>query len=117
MWQTATSHLKEQVSWTDSGLQVLDKELKIHQSPILIVQNIQSNEDQNDKFPDTLGSEISIQEFDFTNALRRRVTEGHGFMLSYVAQARLYWKVNENNKKIFFLFQYLEFKEMIVGNT
>lgn len=60
--------MKEQLSWTHSGLQVLDKELKIHQSPILIMRNIQSNENQNDKFPDTLGSEMGIQEFDFTNA-------------------------------------------------
>lgn len=77
MWHAATSHLKEQVSWTGSGLQVLDEVLKIHQSPILIMQNIQSSENQNNKFPDTLCSEISIQEFDFiTNALRRRLTVG-----------------------------------------
>lgn len=105
MSQAATSHLKGQLSWTGSGLEVLDEELKIPQSPILIMQNIQSNENQNTKFPGTLGSEISIQEFDFTtNALRRRLTEGHSFMLSYVAQARLYWKVNENNKKYSFFF-------------
>lgn len=109
LWQAPTSHLKEQLSWTDGGLQILAKDLKIHQSPILITQNMQSNENQN-QFPDTLGSEISIQEFYFTtNALRRRLTEGHSFMLSYLAQARLYWKVNENNNKysLFFNIQNL----------
>jgi len=72
------------------------------------MQNIHSNENQTDKFPDTLGSEISVQEFDFpTNALRRRPTEGYSFTISYVAQARMYWKVNENNKKYSFNVQNL----------
>lgn len=69
------------------------------------MQSIQSNRNQTYNFPDTLGSEFSIQELDFTtNAVRKILTEGHSFMLSSVAQTRLYWKINENNKKYSFFF-------------
>lgn len=57
VWQAGTSHVKQQLSWRDTGLQVLDEELIIHPSPILIMPNlwnIQSNENQNYSFPDTL---------------------------------------------------------------
>lgn len=90
VWLAAASHLKVQLGWTASGLQVLDKEPNIHPSHILIMQNIRSNANQNAKFPDKLCLTISIQEFDFTTNAARKLIEGHNFMLSYVAQARLY---------------------------
>lgn len=57
VWQAGISRVKEQLSWRDTGLQILDEELKIPPSPILIMPNlwnVQSNENQNYSFPDTL---------------------------------------------------------------
>lgn len=69
------------------------------------MQTIQSNRNQTYKFQDTLGSKLSIQEPDFTtNSVKKILIEGHSFMLPSVAQTRLYWKVNENNKKYSFFF-------------
>lgn len=88
----AASRVKVQLGWAASASQVLGKEPKIRQSRILIGQNVQSNENQNAEFPDKLCSAISIQEFDFTTNAARKLTEGHNFVLSYVAQTRLYWE-------------------------
>lgn len=61
------------------------------------MQNIQTNENKNYRFPGTVGSEISIQESACTiNALRRILTVRGIGMLSCVAT------VKENDKKYLF---------------